>query len=81
MDGVPIDNYSGNTADFWGNKSIDKGSGINDVASDDVESISVLKGPAAAALYGSRAGNGVIMITTKKVKRILCIIELVFNCR
>ncbi|AFD08712.1 SusC/RagA family TonB-linked outer membrane protein [Solitalea canadensis] len=69
VDGVPIDNYSGNTADFWGNKSIDKGSGINDVASDDVESISVLKGPAAAALYGSRAGNGVIMITTKKGKK------------
>lgn len=40
--------------------------GINDVAPEDIESISVLKGPAAAALYGSRAGAGVILITTKK---------------
>lgn len=40
--------------------------GINDVAPEDIESISVLKGPAAAALYGSRAGSGVILITTKK---------------
>ncbi|HEX3008878.1 MAG TPA: SusC/RagA family TonB-linked outer membrane protein [Bacteroidales bacterium] len=39
---------------------------INDVAPEDIESISVLKGPAAAALYGSRAGSGVILITTKK---------------
>jgi TonB-linked SusC/RagA family outer membrane protein len=39
--------------------------GSNDVASDDIESISVLKGPAAAALYGSRAAAGVILITTK----------------
>ncbi|POY37057.1 SusC/RagA family TonB-linked outer membrane protein [Solitalea longa] len=69
VDGVPIDNFSGATADFWGNKSIDKGSGINDVSSDDIESVSVLKGPAAAALYGSRAGNGVIMFTTKKGKK------------
>lgn len=40
--------------------------GMNDVAPEDIESISVLKGPAAAALYGSRAGAGVIIITTKK---------------
>ena len=39
--------------------------GSNDVASDDVASISVLKGPAAAALYGSRAAAGVVLITTK----------------
>ena len=42
------------------------GGGIADINPDDVESISVLKGPAASALYGSRAGNGVILITTKK---------------
>ena len=42
------------------------GGGISDINPDDVESISVLKGPAASALYGSRAGNGVILITTKK---------------
>ena len=45
------------------------GGGISDINPDDVESISVLKGPSAAALYGSRAGNGVILITTKKGKR------------
>ena len=42
------------------------GGGIADINPDDVESISILKGPAASALYGSRAGNGVILITTKK---------------
>jgi len=44
----------------------DFGSAINDINPDDVESISVLKGPNAAALYGARASNGVIVITTKK---------------
>jgi TonB-linked SusC/RagA family outer membrane protein len=66
VDGVPIDNFSGETADIWGNSLTDKGSGISDISPDDIESLSVLKGPAAAALYGSRAGNGVVMITTKK---------------
>jgi len=45
------------------------GGGISDINPDDIESISVLKGPTAAALYGSRAGNGVILITTKKGTR------------
>lgn len=66
VDGVPIDNFSSKTDDYWGNSLADKGSGISDISPDDIESISVLKGPAAAALYGSRAGNGVVMITTKK---------------
>lgn len=66
VDGVPIDNFSGGTDDFYGNGNIDKGSGMSDISPDDIESMSVLKGPAAAALYGSRAGNGVVMITTKK---------------
>lgn len=65
VDGVPIDNFSSDTDEYWGNSAIDKGSGISDISPDDIESISVLKGPAAAALYGSRAGNGVVMITTK----------------
>lgn len=65
VDGVPIDSSTGGTEDFWGNRSVDKGSGMADISPDDIESMSVLKGPAAAALYGSRAGNGVIMITTK----------------
>ncbi|KAA6328350.1 TonB-dependent receptor SusC, partial [termite gut metagenome] len=66
VDGVPIDNFSSTTDDYWGNSNVDKGSGISDISPDDIESMSVLKGPAAAALYGSRAGNGVVMITTKK---------------
>jgi TonB-linked SusC/RagA family outer membrane protein len=66
VDGIPIDNFSGDTAEYWGNSRADKGSGISDISPDDIESMSVLKGPAAAALYGSRAGNGVVMITTKK---------------
>ncbi|MDR2497112.1 MAG: SusC/RagA family TonB-linked outer membrane protein [Tannerellaceae bacterium] len=66
VDGVPIDNFANNTADYWGNGNIDKGSGISDISPDDIETMSVLKGPAAAALYGSRAGNGVVMITTRK---------------
>ena len=59
-------NNSGGSASF--EPSI-AGGGISDINPDDVESISVLKGPAASALYGSRAGNGVILITTKKGSR------------
>ncbi len=65
VDGVPINSETGGSDDYWGNQSVDRGSGMADISPDDIESISVLKGPAAAALYGSRAGNGVIMITTK----------------
>ena len=68
VDGVPVDNYAGvprgGTNDFW-NPSLDMGNGLSDLNADDIASVSVLKGPAAAALYGSRAGNGVILITTK----------------
>lgn len=66
VDGIPIDNFASSPADYWGNSSIDKGSGLGDISPDDIESVSVLKGGAAAALYGSRAGNGVLLITTKK---------------
>lgn len=69
VDGVPIDNFTGaSNNDYW-NPSLDMGNGIADINPDDIESISVLKGPSAAALYGSRAGNGVIMITTKSGKK------------
>lgn len=68
VDGIPVDNYAGvprgGTNDFW-NPSLDMGNGLSDINADDIASVSVLKGPAAAALYGSRAGNGVILITTK----------------
>ena len=65
VDGVPINAdgiESNNNADY---SSVVTGGGITDVNSNDIESISVLKGPNASALYGSRAGNGVILITTK----------------
>lgn len=66
VDGIPINSSTGGSDDYWGNRSVDRGSGIADISPDDIESMSVLKGPAASALYGSRAGNGVVMITTKK---------------
>jgi TonB-linked SusC/RagA family outer membrane protein len=65
VDGVPISNSNfGSTA----NDGVNRGSGVADINPDDIESVSVLKGPNAAALYGSRASNGVIIITTKKGK-------------
>lgn len=65
VDGVPINNRNnGETGSIF---STQPGSeGIADINSEDIESISVLSGPAAAALYGSAAAQGVIMITTKK---------------
>lgn len=64
VDGVPIDNTTFGAAGQWG--GLDYGSPISDINPDDIESMTVLKGPNAAALYGSRAANGVIIITTKK---------------
>ncbi len=68
IDGVPIDNRQFRTDDDLNNQ-VDYGVRANDINPDDIESISVLKGPGAAAQYGSRAANGAIMITTKKGKR------------
>ena len=65
VDGTPIDNFTGaSNNDYW-NPSTDMGNGLGDINPEDIESMSVLKGASAAALYGSRAGNGVILITTK----------------
>lgn len=65
VDGVPINNFNGGTSNSeWGGS--DSGNGLSDLDPDDIESISILKGAAAAALYGTRAGNGVLMVTTKK---------------
>lgn len=64
IDGVPMDNTNFGSAGKEG--GYDLGDGISAVNPDDIESMSVLKGPAAAALYGSRASHGVILITTKK---------------
>ncbi|MDD3665776.1 MAG: TonB-dependent receptor plug domain-containing protein, partial [Bacteroidales bacterium] len=69
VDGIPFDNSDFNTVNTArGAGGYDYGNMAQDINSDDIESISVLKGGAAAALYGSRAANGVILITTKKGK-------------
>jgi TonB-linked SusC/RagA family outer membrane protein len=70
IDGVPISNANTNTTDqTTGRGGYDYGNAAADVNPDDIESINVLKGAAATALYGSRAANGVIMITTKRGKK------------
>ena len=70
VDGVPIDNSNTNDADQrTGRGGYDFGNAAADINPDIIESINVLKGAAASALYGSRAANGVIMITTKKGRK------------
>jgi len=73
VDGVPVDNSTNNSiaGDYPFNGNL---TGVNnsnralDINPDDIESVTILKGPAAAALYGSRAGTGAILYTTKKGK-------------
>ena len=60
VDGVPINN------ERVGDNAVDFGSGAGDINPEDIENVTVLKGASATALYGSRAANGVVMITTKK---------------
>ncbi len=70
VDGVPIDNQNFNSANQQrGASGFDYGNAAQDINPADIESMSVLKGASAAALYGNRASNGVIIITTKKGKR------------
>ena len=64
VDGVPFTDDQTSDASAYG--GYDRGGTSFDINPEDIESISVLKGPNAAALYGSRAGNGVILVTTKK---------------
>ncbi|MDX8339211.1 SusC/RagA family TonB-linked outer membrane protein [Draconibacterium sp. IB214405] len=66
VDGVPISNY-GSSVSQWG--GVDYGNGASDIAPENIESITVLKGANAAALYGMNAANGVVLITTKKAKK------------
>jgi TonB-linked SusC/RagA family outer membrane protein len=66
VDGVPIDNQNIGAASSTG--GTDYGDGISNINPDDIETMSVLKGPNAAALYGQRGSNGVILITTKAGK-------------
>lgn len=67
MDGVPLHNSNTNNDGYWGNQRINS-NGMVDINPEDIENISILKGAAASALYGSEAANGVVMITTKKAK-------------
>jgi TonB-linked SusC/RagA family outer membrane protein len=70
IDGVPFDNATNNTTDqVTGRGGYDYGSAAADINPDDIESMTVLKGAAASALYGSRGSNGVILITTKKGRK------------
>ena len=67
IDGVPLDNTNFGSAGEAG--GYDLGDGISAINPDDIENMTVLKGPAASALYGSRASHGVILITTKKAEK------------
>jgi TonB-linked SusC/RagA family outer membrane protein len=70
VDGIPITNATLGAADNYGQAGLwggtDQGDGLTSINPDDIESITVLKGASAAALYGSRGGNGVVNIVTKK---------------
>lgn len=67
IDGVPIDNSAFRDGDDLNNQ-VDYGNRANDINPEDIESVTILKGPGAAAIYGSRASNGAIMYTTKSGK-------------
>ncbi len=67
INGVPIDNSQRGSAGEWGGS--DNGDGIGNLNPDDIETMTVLKGQSASALYGARASNGVILITTKTGKK------------
>ena len=70
VDGVPYDNANNNTSDqVSGRGGYDYGNSAADINPDNIDNITVLKGAAASALYGSRGSNGVILVTTKKGKR------------
>ena len=70
VDGVPIKNTLSNIGVNSGSgNDVDYGNVISDLNPNDIENVSILKGPSAAALYGARAGNGVVLITTKSGKK------------
>ncbi|MBC6998919.1 SusC/RagA family TonB-linked outer membrane protein [Cytophaga sp. FL35] len=69
IDGVPVANSLNNIGGFGDRNPVDYGNAISDLDPQSIEDVSILKGPSAAALYGSRAGNGVVLITTKKADK------------
>lgn len=66
INGVPMNNTQNGSTSEWG--GADLGDGIGDLNPDDIETMTILKGQSASALYGARASNGVILITTKTGK-------------
>ncbi len=66
VDGVPMASTVNNVGGFGSDNRVDYGNAVSDLDPESIESVSILKGPSAAALYGTRAGNGVVLITTKK---------------
>lgn len=68
VDGVPLMNSLNNVGQIGDDNKVDYGNAIANINPEDIDNISILKGPSAAALYGSRAGNGVVLITTKSGK-------------
>ncbi len=68
VDGVPFMNSLNNIGQIGDDNKVDYGNAIANINPEDIDNISILKGPSAAALYGSRAGNGVVLITTKSGK-------------
>ncbi len=80
IDGIPLDNGNYNTTETQrGGGGRDYGDASADINPDDIESVTVLKGGPAAALYGSRAGNGAILYTTKSGKKGSGKSEITFN--
>lgn len=67
IDGIPMANRIGGQPGMWG--GTDQGDGMSQINPDDIESMTVLRGSNAAALYGSQGANGVVLITTKKGKQ------------
>lgn len=67
VDGVPFDDGNSRDGSVWGGTS--RAGGAFDLNPEDIESVSILKGPNAAALYGERGGNGVVLVTTKRGTR------------
>ena len=69
VDGIPMENSLNNMQRFGDRNIVDYGNAISDLNPNDIASVTVLKGPSAAALYGTRAGNGVVLITTKRAEK------------
>ncbi len=78
LDGVPIRNEESSNNNYWGDQRL-RGNGLLDINPEDIENISILKGASAAALYGSEAVNGVVLITTKKGKKGVLSVDVTAN--